>query len=67
MTTESQRCNFFVSGGRNAIPDMPVQRLMVAVLSLDLPCSGLVAHSGETLNFGKSHKKKPDGKSKYKF
>jgi len=35
---------------------MPVQRLKVAILSLDL----LVAHSGEILTTGKSHEKKPD-------
>ena len=39
---------------------MPVQRLKVAILSLDLPCSGPVTHSGEILTAGKSHGKKPD-------
>ena len=40
--------------------NMPVQRLKVAVLPLDLPCSGPVFHSGEILTTGKSHGKKPD-------
>ena len=39
---------------------MPVQRLKVAFLPLDLPCSGPVTHSGEILTTGKSHGKKPD-------
>jgi hypothetical protein len=39
---------------------MPVQRLKVAILQLDLTCSGPVTHSGETLTTGKSHGKKPD-------
>ena len=38
----------------------PVQRLKVAILPLDLPCSGLVTNSGEILTTGKSHGKKPD-------
>jgi len=38
----------------------PVQRLKVAMLPLDLPCSGPVTHSGEILTTGKSHRKKPD-------
>jgi len=38
---------------------MPVQRLKVAILPLDLPCSGPVTHSGEILTTGKSHGKKP--------
>ena len=33
---------------------MPVQRLKVAILPLDLPCSGPVTHSGEILTTGKS-------------
>jgi len=37
---------------------MPVQRLKLAFLSLDSPCSGPVTHSGEILNTGKSHGKK---------
>jgi len=40
--------------------NMPVQRLKVAILSLDLPCSGSVTHSGEILSTGKSHRKEPD-------
>jgi hypothetical protein len=36
----------------------PVQRLKVAVLPLDLPCSGPVTHSGDILTTGKSHGKK---------
>ena len=39
--------------------NMPVQRLKVAILPLDLPCSGSVTHSGEILSTGKSHGKKP--------
>ena len=37
----------------------PVQRLKVAILPVDLPCSGPVTHSGEILTTGKSHGKKP--------
>jgi len=40
-------------------PNMPVQRLKVAILPLDLPCSGPVIHSGEILTTGNSHGKKP--------
>jgi len=40
--------------------NMPVQRLKLAILPLDLPCSGPVTHSGEILTTGKSHGKKPD-------
>ena len=40
--------------------NMPVQRLKVATLPLDLPCSGPVTHPGEILTTGKSHGKKPD-------
>ena len=39
----------------------PVQRLKVATLPLDLPCSGPVTLSGENLTTGKSHGNKPDG------
>jgi len=39
---------------------MSVQRLKVAILPLDLLCSGPVTHSGEILTTGKSHRKKPD-------
>ena len=41
--------------------NMPVQRLKVAILPLDLPCSGSITHSGEILTTGKSHGKKLDG------
>jgi len=40
--------------------NMPVQRLKVAILPLDLPCSGPVTHSGEILTTVKSHGKKPE-------
>jgi hypothetical protein len=46
--------------------NMPVQRLKVATLPLDLPCSGPVTHSGEILTTGKSHRKKPDRLNSYK-
>jgi len=36
----------------------PVHRLKVAILQLDLPCSGPVTYSGEILNTGKSDGKK---------
>jgi hypothetical protein len=39
----------------------PVQGLKVAILLLDLHCSGLVTHSGEILTTGKSRKKKLEG------
>jgi hypothetical protein len=38
----------------------PVQRLKVAILPLDLPCSEPVTLSGEILTTGKTHRKKPD-------
>ena len=41
-------------------PNMPVQRLKVAILPLDLPCYGPVINSGEIFTTGKSHGKKPD-------
>ena len=34
---------------------MPVQRLKVAILPLDLPCSGPVTLSGEIITTGRSH------------
>jgi hypothetical protein len=40
--------------------NMPVQRLKVAIVPLDLPCSGPITHSGEILTTGKSHGKKLD-------
>jgi hypothetical protein len=33
--------------------NMPVQRLKVAILPLDLTFSGLITHSGEILTIGK--------------
>jgi len=39
---------------------MPVQKLKVAILPLDLPCSGPITLSGEILTTGNSHGKKPD-------
>jgi hypothetical protein len=36
----------------------PVQRIKVATLPLDIPCSGPVIHSGEILTTVKSHRKK---------
>jgi len=39
--------------------NMPVQRLKVAILPLDLPCSGPITHSGKILTTGMSHRKKP--------
>jgi hypothetical protein len=39
---------------------MPVQRLNVAILPLELPCSGPVTHSWLILIIGKSHGEKPD-------
>jgi len=35
--------------------NMPVQRLKVAILPLDLPCSRPVTQSGEILTTGKFH------------
>ena len=40
--------------------NVPVQRLKVTILPLDVPCPGPVTHSGEILTTGKSHGKKPD-------
>jgi len=40
--------------------NMPVHRLKVAILPLDLPCPGPVTHSGEILTTGKSHGKKAE-------
>jgi len=39
--------------------NMPVQRLKVAILPLDLPYSGPVTHPEEILTTGKSDGKKP--------
>jgi hypothetical protein len=41
--------------------NMPVQRLKVTILPMDLLCSGLVTHSGEILTTGKFQNKKPSG------
>jgi hypothetical protein len=38
--------------------NMPVQRLKVAIVALELPCSGIVKHSGKILATGKSLKEK---------
>jgi hypothetical protein len=57
MATESQRNNRFIRNEGNVISNMPGQRLKVAILPMDLPCSGLIIHSGEILTTGKSHKK----------
>jgi hypothetical protein len=43
---------------------IPVQRLKVTILPLDVPCSGPVTDSGEILTTGKSHGKKSDGFSR---
>ena len=40
--------------------NMSVQMLKLAILPLDLTCSGPVNHSGEILTTGTSHGKKPD-------
>ena len=41
--------------------NMPVQRLKVAILLLDLPCFGLITHSEGILTTGMPFKKKVDG------
>ena len=41
--------------------NMPVQRLKVAILPLDLTCSELITNSGEILTIGKSHETRLDG------
>jgi len=41
--------------------NMSAHRIKVAVLLLDLPCSGLLPHSEEILTNGKSHNTKLDG------
>jgi len=58
MTTESQRYNCFTRNVGNTVPKHAIQRLKVAILPLDLPCSGSVTYSGEILTAGKSHRKK---------
>jgi len=61
MTIESQRY-ITILPGMEEMPslNMPVHRLKVAILPLDLPCSGPVTHSEEILTTGKSHGKKTD-------
>jgi hypothetical protein len=51
-----------VSPGMEEMPTLnkSVQRLNVAILPLDLPCSGPVTNAEEILTTGKSHRKKPD-------
>jgi len=44
--------------------NVPVQRLKVAILPLDLLCSGPKTHSGEILTTGKSHGKRLDNNYK---
>jgi hypothetical protein len=48
-----------VSSGMEEMPskNTPVQRLKVATQPLDVPCSGLVTHSGDTSITDKSHTK----------
>jgi len=52
--------NCFTRNGGNAIPKHASPEVKVAILPLDLPCSGPVTHSEEILTTGKSHGKKPD-------
>jgi hypothetical protein len=61
VMTESQQYNCFISNARNATQNMSVHRIKVAVLPLDLPCSGLLTYSGEILTIGKSQNMKLDG------
>jgi hypothetical protein len=51
-----------VSSGMEEMPsqNMPVHRLKLAVLQLDLPCSGFETHSGEIPTICKLHNKKKD-------
>jgi len=60
MTTESQRYNCLPGMQEMPSLNMPVQRLKVTILPLDLPCSGAVTYSGQNLTTGKSHGKKRD-------
>ena len=74
---KSRKSGITVSPGMEEMPSLntPVQRLKVAILPLDLPCSGPVkvailpldlpcsgpvTHSVEILTTGKFHGKKPD-------
>ena len=45
--------------------NMPIQRLNLAVLPLDISSSGFLTRSEEILTPAKSHKKKPDGSKVY--
>jgi len=61
MKGQPSHSGITVSSGMEEMPslNMPVQKLRVAILPLDLPCSGPVTHSGEVLTTGKYHGKKP--------
>ena len=50
-----------VSLGMEEMPslNMPIQRLKVTIIPLDLPYSGPVTHAGEILTTGKSYGRKP--------
>jgi hypothetical protein len=61
MTTESERYICFSGMEKMPSQNMPVQRLKVAFLLLDLPWFGFITHSGEIQTTGKSNKKKPGG------
>jgi hypothetical protein len=61
MKTESEHYICFSGMEKMPTQNMPVQRLKVAFLLLDLPCFGLITHSGEIQTTGKSNKKKPGG------
>jgi hypothetical protein len=54
-----------VSSGIEEMPsqNMPIQRLTAEFLPLDLPCSGLVTHSGGILPTDQFPKKKPEGRN----
>jgi len=62
MPAFSSHSGITVSPGMEEMPslNMPVQRLKVAILPLELPCSRHVTNSGEILTTGRSHGKKPD-------
>jgi len=50
---EPSHSGITVSSGMEEMPSLskPVQRLKLATLPLDLPCSGPVTHSGEIFNY----------------
>ena len=56
-----------VSSGMEEMPspNMPIQRLNLAVLPLDISSSGFINRSEEMLTAAKSHKKKPKGSKVY--